>query len=140
MTRAQTRDVQALSVELPLPDGRIGPNGREGWRNRSKLVRDHREDAGWATSYAINDAVGYDSDWEPWPAARMDIEWRYCGNPADSDNIVARCKAYRDGAADAGLVADDRSITIGTIALTRTTRALQGVVLTFSRMDAETEA
>ena len=47
----------------------------------------------------------------------MHIEWhqRKMGKGTDSDNIVARCAAYRDGVAQAGLVADDNAIAVGEV-------------------------
>ncbi len=124
---------QRVEVELPLPDGRIGPNGREGWRNKSKLVREHREWAYTATRAAMW-PLGPEAVY--WPAARLDIEWRFAGTQPDQDNCWARMKCYLDGAIDAGIVANDRSVTIGTIALTRVTRPLQGVVITFTRIES----
>jgi hypothetical protein len=69
----------------------------------------------------------------PWPACRMDICWLFAGVEPDSDNIVARLKAVRDGIADALLVTDDKHIQIGTVTTERVPRKEQGVVLTLVR-------
>lgn len=131
--RVATAAAPAVEIELPLPDGRIGPNGRADRWEKSVTVKRLRWSALQLTREAIEATGLHWWEWEPWPAARVDIEWRYAGTQPDQDNCIARCKGAIDGAADA-LGMNDRHISIGTIALTHTTRALQGVVLTFTRI------
>jgi Holliday junction resolvase RusA-like endonuclease len=66
----------------------------------------------------------------------MRIHWFYAGRQPDSDNIVARLKAARDGIADACLVSDDRDIQIGEVITVRVPRTQQHLLITMIRMEA----
>lgn len=47
-----------------------------------------------------------------WKKARVLIDWYHkTARFLDRDNIIASCKAYIDGFADAGLIADDVGVT-----------------------------
>ncbi len=62
---------------------------------------------------------------------RRCITGRIGGKRPDDDGVTTRCAAYRDGAQDAGLVADDQQITTGTVTFERVKRGEECVVLTF---------
>ena len=44
----------------------------------------------------------------------MRIHWRQAGTVPDHDQVIARCSAVMDAAEAAGLVADDRDVSIAT--------------------------
>jgi hypothetical protein len=136
----QAQDVATVRVWLPLPPNEVGPNGRAHWAKKATSVRELRAYAYVETRVALVDSdycpTHMFDDWQPWPAAVMHIQWRCAGVAPDSDNIVARCKAYRDAAADAGLVANDRDVSIGNVTIEKVRRLQQEVVITFERKEA----
>jgi crossover junction endodeoxyribonuclease RusA len=129
MSAAQTQ--QRIVLTMPHPPASLSPNGRAHWRRKAADTRDVRLGAMLTT----RDAIWMDVVDHPWPSARMDICWLFAGTEPDSDNVVARLKAVRDGIADACLVSNDRDIHIGTVTMERVPRKEQGVVLTLVRED-----
>lgn len=123
-----------VTLELPHPPASLSPNGRAHWRVKARDAAQVRQDAAMLVRQAIWEAgdVGH-----PWPAATMDIHWRFSGRQPDSDNTVSRCKNVRDGIADACLVSDDVSIRVGAVTFERVRRAEQCVVLTLTRREDE---
>jgi hypothetical protein len=105
-----------VSVELPLPPVELSKNARVGRRTIAPLYAKHREDARRAVWSALNSKDfhargGGIYRGETWPAVDMVIVWKSQARWfPDDDNAIARCAAYRDGAADAGLVANDQDI------------------------------
>lgn len=127
-------DTQRVVIVMPHPPSSLSPNARVHWRVRARDAARVRREAFCLTRQAIWDG-GIDS--HPWDAAVMDIEWRFSGRQSDSDNVVTRVKAARDGIADACLVRDDKYVVIGSITMERVRRSEQAVVLTLTRLDAE---
>jgi Holliday junction resolvase RusA-like endonuclease len=132
MSAAQTQ--QRIVLALPHPPASLSPNGRPNRWQKARDTKQTRADAMHVTRNAIwQDGI----DNHPWPSCRMDICWLFAGVQPDSDNIVARLKAVRDGIADALLVADDKHIQIGAVTTERVPRKEQGVVLTLTRQEAQ---
>jgi hypothetical protein len=128
-TAAQAFRENTVVVVLPIPDSGIGPNGRDLWYTKAGKVKDHRA---WG-SIATTEAMQPEGP-RMWPAARLDIEWRWCGSEPDADGCVARIKHYIDGAQDAGLVTNDRHVSIGSVERVRVPHKPDAcVVLTFHR-------
>ena len=101
--------MQRIRVSLGLPPAIVGPNGRGHWAKKSAAVKQCRSLAAWS----IRIAMGGGGVYAPWSAATMQIRWVAAKGPLpDDDNVIGRCKAYRDSAMDAGLVVDDRAITV----------------------------
>ena len=123
--------VQRITIDIPHPPASLSPNSRSHWRDKARDTRHMRTISNMLTCAAMGCA---DIN-EPWPAARMDIHWRFAGRQPDDDNIIARCKPIRDGIADAGLVADDCSIHVGSVVFERVPRRDVEVVITLTRED-----
>lgn len=100
-----------ITIELPLPDKVIRPNGRtRNWRYRAAMIRDHRRLAELLARSAVNNS---DTDLGlPWPRATLVARFATAAR-WDDDNAIGSLKAYRDGLADAGLVLSDADI-VGT--------------------------
>jgi Holliday junction resolvase RusA-like endonuclease len=92
-----------MKLELPWPSKDLSPNGRVHWARKAKAAK-----AGRITGAAIAAAAGWKS--LKLPAGRLHL-WIDFYPPTrmrpDDDNMLARCKPYRDGIADA-LGIDDR--------------------------------
>ena len=88
-------------IVLPWPPAALSPNARVHWRKRQKAAKAARLLA-WAS--AIN------ARWVAPSSERVHL-WVDFFPPTrrmpDDDNMLARCKAYRDGIADA-IGIDDR--------------------------------
>ena len=85
-----------LLVDLPLPlDG--GPNKREHHMVRARRVKKERQLAAWVFGSRIRG----------WAPCVVTIT-RFSKQKCDRDNLIGRCKAVRDGIADA-LGVDDAS-------------------------------
>jgi Holliday junction resolvase RusA-like endonuclease len=126
------RGAEAVILTMPHPPTSLSPNGRPNRWEKAADTKQVRRDAMMVTRSVIwQDGI----DSHPWPAAVMDICWLFAGTQPDSDNIVARLKAVRDGIADALLVADDKHISIGSVTFERVPRKEQGVVITLTRKD-----
>lgn len=88
-------------IVLPWPPAALSPNSRGHWRSRQRAAKSSRELA-WAAT--IN------AGWVAPSTPRIHL-WIDFYPPTkripDDDNMLARCKGYRDGIADA-LGVDDR--------------------------------
>ena len=121
----------SLTIEFPHPPGSLSPNGDNAhWRTKGRDKARLRRDAFALTRQEIWDQRIAD---HPWPAARLDICWRFAGRQPDADNVVARLKGAIDGMADACIVADDQVISIGAVTFERVKRVEQAVRLTLTR-------
>jgi Holliday junction resolvase RusA-like endonuclease len=121
-----------VRITLPHPPASLSPNGRPDRWTKARDGKRVRRDAALVTRSAIWEQ---DITSHPWPAARMDIHWRFAGTQPDSDNVVARCKSLRDGIADACLVANDQSISIGSVTFERVPKRDVEVVVIVTRED-----
>jgi len=99
----------SIIITLPLPEKELHPNRRIGRSRlasiiRSKKVKKARDDGLLASRFLLpKDA--------PWNAADMQLHF-YLPRKNDDDNLVAWTKAYRDGIADSGIVANDSRFTL----------------------------
>lgn len=92
-------------IVLPWPDKRLSPNARGHFMARSTAVKKARSDAFWATK-----AAGIHAPNTP----RIRLKWSFnppTAHKRDDDNLIGRCKAYRDGIADALGIDDSRFVT-----------------------------
>lgn len=83
-------------IELPWPSSALSPNARGHWRIKAKATHQARSDAFFATK-ASKVAAG----------TRLHFIFHPPVNRHhDDDNLLGRCKAFRDGIADAWRVND----------------------------------
>lgn len=92
---------------LPWPSKELSPNTRNHWAKRSKAAKNARRYAfllavshGWRQAQIPNQRLHLWIDFYP-PTKRM----------PDDDNMLSRCKAYRDGLADALGIDDKRFVS-----------------------------
>lgn len=94
-------------LRLPWPDKDMSPNARIHWARKAKAVKIARAFAFFKTKEA---------EWHKMelPEGRLHI-WIDFYPPTkrmpDDDNMLSRCKAYRDGIADALKIDDKRFIS-----------------------------
>jgi crossover junction endodeoxyribonuclease RusA len=101
--------VKALSIVVELPPPELSPNGRHHWRVKAKATQTYRYACG---TVALAELNGRDKP--RWKRARLQIAW-YAPTDRrrpDPDNIIAWLKAALDSLKDAGVLADDRDLTI----------------------------
>lgn len=103
-----------MTITLPIPDPRIGPNAARGQSRRAamgkaRLVKRHRLRAKLAALELLGQQ--YHAPGLPIPTFTGYSLAHYFKSSAfrDDDNADAACKAYRDGIADA-LRIDDRTL------------------------------
>ncbi len=122
-----------LTLPLAFCPNALSKNGRAHWSARYRAMRDQRQ---WA-EYALLEADGQ-ADW-PWPAAVMDVEWRYHrGRPPDDDNVWARVAGARDAFQARGVVRDDRDIRTGSVTYTHVPLDEAAVVVRLHRLEERT--
>ena len=98
-----------IRITLPLPDRILSPNARAHWATKSRAVKAAREVARWTTTIAGGACLMLTT-------ARIDIRaFHTIKRRRDRDNLIASCKAYFDGLADAGLIANDSGFTLGPV-------------------------
>lgn len=93
-----------MELVLPWPSAAMSPNGRVHWSTRAKAVKGARSLAWGATLEA-----GWNE--QPLPDGDLHLWWDFyppTRRLPDDDNMLARCKAYRDGIADALKIDDKR--------------------------------
>ena len=83
------------TIILPWPSADLSPNARSHWRRRAKAMASAKTQA-WAAAVNAGWVVPRGSRVHLWvdfypPTRRM----------PDDDNMLARCKGYRDGIAEA---------------------------------------
>jgi crossover junction endodeoxyribonuclease RusA len=94
---------QSISISLPWPSASMSPNARGHWRKHHPSRQKARQDAKIVAQGA-----------KVWRIISDKVSIRYTFHPPDrrfildDDNAIGRCKAYRDGIADA-MGRDDRS-------------------------------
>lgn len=100
---------RTLEIELPLPAKALSPNARVHWSALASAKKAARMDANIATQCACNNSG---QEWDQLAKATMQATFYHATKAnRDDDNLNASLKAYRDGIADSGLVANDRDIT-----------------------------
>jgi crossover junction endodeoxyribonuclease RusA len=99
----------SYTITLPLPHKHLSPNARPHWRAKAKATKTAR------TSVAVEVAAVmsfYESVAPRWKTATVLIRAYFKdARKRDKDNIMASCKAYFDGLADAGLIDNDSGLT-----------------------------
>jgi hypothetical protein len=98
-----------LVVDIPFAPPRTDKNSRRHWSKRHKADGDAKEAAYWCTLAADNGPIVInDAEW--WSAS---IDWTVYlpkgAHACDTDNMIARLKAYQDGIFRA-LELDDRMV------------------------------
>lgn len=98
-----------MTITLPIPDGKLSPNGRGHWRKKSRHLRAARVRAHKRTLEAIGEH--FHKQGRPVPTFIGYTIGHFFKTAAfrDDDNADAACKAYRDGIADA-LGIDDKKL------------------------------
>tara|TARA_R110000868_G_scaffold397497_1_gene670217 strand:+ start:67 stop:444 length:378 start_codon:yes stop_codon:yes gene_type:complete len=95
---------EMIVIELPLPHKNLSPNSRCHWAAKARSVAKARSDARIMATQAKLPSC-------PWAKATIRFEFTFRTNAKhDDDNLAASCKSYRDGIADAGIVADDNDL------------------------------
>lgn len=138
-TASWTEDGRIRAV-LPLPPGVLGHHGG-GWvtygvrKNGSRyyasqyriVYAEHRDNAVGVYRQVTQGFGIY------WPAAWINVEWRFAGQRPDDDGAWTRLSSYRDAIEAAGIVADDQDVWQGHIEFVRVPRKYQCVVVTLLR-------
>ena len=101
-----TRDIQVITITLPLPPKSLSPNARVHWARKAKDTRKCREVAACRTIEALR---GSRLEWDT--ATLQATFYHYQNRRRDDDNLIASLKAYRDGLVDGGLLNDDVGVT-----------------------------
>jgi Holliday junction resolvase RusA-like endonuclease len=96
-----------MELTLPWPSKDLSPNGRVHWARKAKAAKAARADAnlltiaaGWPQCVLPSGRLHLWLDFYP-PTKRL----------PDDDNMLSRCKAYRDGIADALGIDDKRFVS-----------------------------
>ncbi len=98
-----------IRITLPLPDRVLSPNARAHWATKSRAVKAAREVARCTTTISGGACLMLTT-------ARIDIRaFHTIARRRDRDNLISSCKAYFDGLADAGLIANDSGFTLGPV-------------------------
>lgn len=106
-----------LTVTLPIPSGKIGPNGRVPWRKKHLLFQTAKSVA-FFEMYRLFGPLAMGLLRSPLQGTvYLDVLW-VVKNPAhipDSDNLVARLKPYLDAGQQMALYENDRQVQIRSI-------------------------
>lgn len=99
---------RALELVLPWPSKDLSPNGRVHWRAKAKATKAARQ-----TAVVLAFEAGWRDAWLP--EGRLHL-WIDCYQAPgkklpDDDNMIGRCKAYRDGIAQVLGIDDKRFIS-----------------------------
>lgn len=92
-----------IDVSLPWPHKDLSPNGRAHFMAVSRAKKDARTEADWATRAVKPLSFKHDGSRLKFLITAYPPDKR----DRDDDNVLASCKAYRDGCADA-LGIDDK--------------------------------
>lgn len=96
---------RALELVLPWPSKDLSPNSRVNWRRRAEATRLARQ-----TAVVLAFEAGWRDAWLP--AGRLHLWLDFYQAPGkklpDDDNMLGRCKAYRDGIAQVLGIDDKR--------------------------------
>lgn len=97
-----------LELTLPWPNPALNPNARVSWPIKAKATKTAREYAYWVTKQAARNAeISADG-----PLLLKITFHPPTSRHRDDDNLIAMCKAYRDGIAD-GLGINDSRLRTG---------------------------
>jgi len=106
-------ETNTIIIDLPYPAKELHPNGgtRHHRGKMQRLKKHHRKMAEIATLGAKGRRKGF-----PWAKAIITAHWYHPQKRLslhDDDNLTAWLKSYRDGVADAGVIANDRHAKMG---------------------------
>jgi hypothetical protein len=98
-----------LTLQLPLPDPALRSNGSFGnaWVYRNAF-RKAKAQAVAEAERVLTDAGMVPPRWDK--VAAVVTQYHITPQRLDPDNLIAACKAYFDGIAAAGLVANDKNL------------------------------
>ncbi|MBR4310735.1 MAG: hypothetical protein IKT79_06880 [Akkermansia sp.] len=115
-------------ITLSHPVRALHPNGRAHWAVKYRAAKNARHTAAVFMRCAMHELGLKRGVWVP---QRYRVEWCYKGSRPDADNVLASCKAYLDGCADA-LGIDDRQLECAGIERVHDKRLAGLVMLVFS--------
>lgn len=118
-----------MIVDLPFPHKILWPNGRtkaRGWK--AAETKKHRQ---WAHNAALAERR---SSAPIKPAIALTVYPQSRGTAPDKDNVIAACKAYFDGIADA-LKLNDRNFDAPKVTISE--QRVQGGRITFHITDTQ---
>ena len=96
----------SITIILPIPARKLSPNARVHWAEKSKLVKASRKVAHLASLEALNLRRP-----PGWLKAKMEVKAFFKTlNFPDPDNLTSSMKSQIDGIADAGIIANDKSL------------------------------
>ena len=96
-----------ITIILPLPSSSLSPNARVHWAQKAVSAKAARMLAFSKTRFTMTMTGARPM----WKRARYTATFSFPDRrPRDLDNLMASLKAYLDGIADAGLVANDRAL------------------------------
>jgi len=115
-----------VKISIRLPSKATHPNARSHWRKKMVAVRLDRKCAEMIAREVMGSATF------GWEAATVHAAWTFkTAARRDRDNLLSWCKAYFDGFADAGLIANDSGLTHLPHSVSK--GKAEGVVFTFTR-------
>lgn len=98
-------ETRKVTIDLPLPARSQHQNWRGHWATKARETRKHRE---WACVMARLAKTHK----RPWKRASVHLEFTFAdARRRDVDGLIASCKGYLDGIADAGIIENDSGIT-----------------------------
>lgn len=98
----------SIRLTLPLPDKALSPNARVHWAKKARAAKAARRAAWLMATKVLREARQKPPMWER-ATASVVILWP-TAHRRDVDNAAASLKAYWDGLADAGVVANDSGL------------------------------
>jgi hypothetical protein len=106
-----------ITITLPIPDRALSPNARHGHFMQLARAKKAAKELAHVTAHNAMIVAGWPKA-PKWEKAVVDAVVVFSGRRRriDEDNLIASCKAYQDGIASAGLVANDRGIKWGGVA------------------------
>jgi hypothetical protein len=98
---------RTITISMRLPNRDTHPNSRRHYQVKGNAVRADRDYAERMARRAMGKAGPF-----AWPAAVVKATWTFkTARKQDRDNLLAWCKAYFDGFADAHVVSNDSGLT-----------------------------
>lgn len=98
-----------MTFQLPLPPKELNPNARCHWAVKARAVRAARMVA-LAEARRVLDDLGCPPPRWPRASMRANVYVLSAKRRPDPDNLMASLKAYLDGLASAGIVANDKEL------------------------------
>jgi Holliday junction resolvase RusA-like endonuclease len=96
----------SLTITLPPPNPILSPNSRSHWATKMRQTRAHRLLAAFKTRSIIGREKPHG-----WLTARCQVTaYHTTTRRRDGDNLLNTCKAYFDGIADTGVIANDSGL------------------------------